>query len=146
MQPTPGRTAARCRRRRCTSRSWTAQTADWMREGTRPGSRVKSIRAGSAASVPGTHRDRPALMPATSRTILACATLAAFAAAATTACIQARVVTKDGRQYNLDGSERVPPKQRAHDAMQALGACNRDVGKLQQSFRRDVAGTVASLA
>jgi len=71
--------------------------------------------------------------------------LAAFAACATTACIQARVITKDGRQYNLDGTERVPPKQRARDAHEAMNACNRDVGKLQQSFRRDAVGAVVSL-
>ena len=85
-------------------------------------------------------------MPALSRTAIAAVSLAAFAACATTACIQARVLTKDGRQYNLDGTERVPPKQRAHDAVEAMNACNRDVGKLQQSFRRDAAGAVVSLA
>jgi hypothetical protein len=77
---------------------------------------------------------------------MAAVILATFAAGATTACIQARVVTKDGRQYNLDGTERVPPKQRARDAHQAMEACNRDVGKLQQSFRRDTAGAVVALA
>lgn len=52
-------------------------------------------------------------------------------------CIQARVITNDGRQYNLDGTERVPPKQRAHDAEVAMDACSDDVSKLQQAFRRD---------
>jgi hypothetical protein len=85
-------------------------------------------------------------MPALSRTAIAAVTLAAFAVCATTACIQARVISKDGRQFNLDGTERVPPKQRAHDAVEAMNACNRDVGKLQQSFRRDAAGAVVSLA
>jgi hypothetical protein len=85
-------------------------------------------------------------MPPLSRTALSAVMLAAFAACATTACIQARVITKDGRQYDLDGTERVPPKQRARDAIEAMNACNRDVGKLQQSFRRDAAGAVVSLA
>lgn len=85
-------------------------------------------------------------MRALSRTALSAVMLAAFAACATTACIQARVTTKDGRQYNLDGTERVPPKQRAREAHEAMSACNRDVGKLQQSFRRDTTGAVVSLA
>ncbi len=85
-------------------------------------------------------------MPSLSRTALSAVTLAAFAVCATTACIQARVIGKDGRQWNLDGTERVPPKQRARDAIEAMSACNRDVGKLQQSFRRDAAGAIVSLA
>lgn len=85
-------------------------------------------------------------MSALRRPGLAAVILASFAACATTSCIQARVIGKDGRQYNLDGTERVPPKQRARDAVAAMNACNKDVVKLQQSFRRDAVGAVVSLA
>ena len=81
-----------------------------------------------------------------SATAVAASVIGACAVCVLGACIQARVIGKDGRQYNLDGTERVPPKQRAHDAREAMEACNREVGKLQQSFRRDTVGAVVALA
>jgi hypothetical protein len=73
-------------------------------------------------------------------------TAATLCLVTTTACIQARVITNDGRQYNLDGTERVPPKQRAHDAEVAMDACSDDVSKLQQAFRHDTLPAVVSVS
>jgi hypothetical protein len=80
------------------------------------------------------------------RALAAALIFGASGASVLCACIQARVIGKDGRQYNLDGTERVPPKQRAKDAGDAMGACNREVTKLQQSFRRDAVGAVVALS
>jgi hypothetical protein len=76
------------------------------------------------------------------------ALLALALVASTAGCgmVQARVIDKDGKQYNLDGTARVQPAERARLAMEAMKTCAADVARAERAFTADAIPAFTALA